>query len=146
MISSVLDTSDSYRMTTLMTDMTSPKPQFLRAVRGATTVSSDSPAEIQTAVKAMMAELLEVNDIIEKQVVTVFFSLTPDITSASPAKIARESLEWTNSAFMSSVEPDIKGFPALCIRVLIQFYTHKSQDALTFVYHNDAKALRDDLS
>ncbi len=129
-----------------MTDLTLVQPLILRAVRGATTVSSDSPAEIEMAVKAMMAELLRANEIAEKQVLTVFYSLTPDITSASPAKIIREALGWTNTAFMSSVEPDIKGFPVYCIRVLIQFYSDKSQDELTFVYHHKAKLLRDDLS
>jgi len=121
-----------------------PPAWQLRAVRGATSVNVDTAEAIQTAVGALLTELVTANSIAPNDVCTVFFTLTEDLHAISPAKVARLTLPWHHVALFSSIEPTIEGLPTQIIRVLIQFYTNKQPHALTHVYHNDAQQLRPD--
>lgn len=123
-----------------------PNSTRLCAVRGATTADNDSPAAIEAALKALLAELTGRNEIREPDVVNVLMTVTGDIHSASPPRIARQLLDWQNTPILCGVEPDIQGFPPLCIRFLIQFYSQKSKDELRPVYLKGAAALRPDLA
>lgn len=118
---------------------------MLRGARGATTLTKDSIKAQEAALVPLLQQLLEQNEIATEDLATVFFTLTPDITSISPAKTARLHLEWGLVPMMCTQEPLIEGLPNLCIRVLLQFYTHKSQSEIQHVYLNGASVLRPDL-
>jgi chorismate mutase len=115
----------------------------LRAVRGATLVQANTSAAIEEAVADLLKQLAQVNTLQEEALVSVFFTLTPDITAVSPAKIARQSMGWHQVPLFCAVEPSIEGLPCLCIRLLIQFYSKQAQMPQA-VYLRGAQVLRPD--
>lgn len=121
-----------------------PSGWLLRSVRGATSVEVDTPEAHQAAVSALLLALVEANNIAPNDICTVFFTLTDDLHAISPAKVARQTLQWQHVALFTSVEPTIKGLPTQIIRVLIQFYTQKTPQQLTHIYQNNAQLLRPD--
>jgi chorismate mutase len=131
-------------ITSQSTPNDTPSGWLLRAVRGATSVDTDTIEAHQKAVSALLLALVEANDIKADDICTVFFTLTDDLHAISPAKIARQTLPWQHVALFTSVEPTIVGLPTQIIRVLIQFYTQKTPQQLVHLYHNQAEQLRPD--
>jgi chorismate mutase len=89
---------------------------LVRGVRGATTVAENDADMIVAAVAELMREMIAANEIEEAHVASVFFTSTPDLTAAYPAKGARIA-GWKQTALMGMQEinnPD--GMPR-CIRV-----------------------------
>lgn len=123
----------------------SPLP-VLRAVRGATQLPADTPQAYAHELTRLMQDLIAANDLAEDDVLTVFFTVTPDLHSDNPARVVREAFQWAQAPMFCSVEPDVAGFPPRCVRVLIQFYSLRAQRDCRPCYHNGAAALRPDLA
>lgn len=117
---------------------------MMRGVRGATTVEEDTPEALRGALNTLLKQLVEKNQITSSAILTLFFTVTNDLHSISPARIARETFGWQDIPILCAQEPFIEGLPARCIRVLVQFETDQPQQALTPVYLNQAVALRPD--
>ncbi|MAS34572.1 MAG: chorismate mutase [Anaerolineaceae bacterium] len=118
---------------------------MIRGVRGAITVEEDSAAAIWQATQELLQALIEANGMVEDDVASVFFSTTPDLRSAFPAKAARD-MGWTQTALMGVQEMDVEGGLAQCIRILIHWNTTKQQSELQHVFLRGAVVLRPDLS
>lgn len=114
----------------------------MKAIRGATTVSTDSPNEIKESVYELLTEMKFRNELKAEDFICLMFSSTVDITSFYPAKAAREAGFYYCPLF-SSLEPDIKGSLKLCIRVLALVETDKT---VNHVYLKGAENLRKDLT
>ncbi len=114
----------------------------MKAIRGATTVSADTPDEIRGAVKELLCEIAERNSLAKENIIYIMFTSTADITSFYPAKAAREA-GFDGCPLFSALEPPIKGSLALCIRVLILASTDASPVP---VYLRGAVKLRKDLA
>jgi chorismate mutase len=97
------------------------------------------------ALTPLLDRLVQANGIQHDAVVSMFFTLTPDLTRISPAKIARLHLQWGQVPMMCAQEPFIEGLPTHCVRVLIQFYTTKAQRDIHHIYLKGAQVLRPDL-
>jgi chorismate mutase len=119
-------------------------PIRLLALRGATTLPEDTAEAMDIEVRRLLEALVSQNHVQPEDIVSVFFSLTPDLHSISPAKVARRALPWEHVALFSAVEPDIHGQPAKAVRVLIQFYSTKTPKDVKHVYLNEARHLRPD--
>lgn len=114
----------------------------MKAIRGATTIQSDTPQQIKCAVKELLSEIRSSNKLDESDIVCILFSSTSDIRSFYPAKAAREA-GFSRCALYSSAEPEIDGALGLCIRVMV---LAECGGAPCHVYLNGAKALRKDIS
>lgn len=114
----------------------------MKAIRGATTVSQDSPEEIRTAVKELLHGIVGANNLKTEQIICIMFSSTADIKSYYPAKAAREA-GFSICPLYSSLEPDIDGALKRCIRIMV--LADGCFDA-EHVYLNGAKHLRKDLT
>lgn len=114
----------------------------MKAIRGATTISNDSPEEVKLAVKELLTQIASVNRIEEEDIICIMFSSTCDIKSFYPAKAAREA-GFSASPLYSSTEPDIQGSLKLCIRVMVLTELERE---VQHVYLNGAKVLRKDLT
>ncbi len=90
----------------------------MKAIRGATTISADTPAEIKDAVGELLIQMREQNGLTDENMICILFSNTSDIKSAYPAKAAREA-GFYSCALFSSLEPEIERALPLCIRVMI---------------------------
>ncbi len=116
----------------------------LRGVRGATTVDENTAEAILAATQELLEEMVKANDIDEEDVVSVFFTASPDLNATYPAKAARD-MGWRRTALLGCQEMDVPDGIKHCIRILIHWSTPKSLDEITHVYMRRALILRPDL-
>jgi chorismate mutase len=119
---------------------------MMRAVRGATTVDANTREAIVREVYPLLEQLCRLNHLSPERIVSVFFTVTSDLTAVSPAFAARTTMPgWEEVALMCAQEPDVEGLPARCVRVLIHFNADfENQAPLVPVYLNGAVQLRPD--
>lgn len=117
----------------------------LRAVRGAITVERDEPALIYDATRALLTEIVARNGIATADIISVIFTVTPDLTSAFPALAAR-SLGWLDVPLLCTMEIPVPGALGRCIRVLLHVETGHPRSEIRHVYLGDAMILRPDLA
>ncbi|MGE6489843.1 chorismate mutase [Paenisporosarcina sp. NPDC076898] len=118
---------------------------MIRGIRGATTVTEDSAAQVLAETEKLVLAMAKENDVKPEDVASVIVSTTTDIASAFPAKAVRSIPDWTYVPVMCTHEMDVPGAMPLCIRVLMHVNTEKSQRDILHVYLNDAVKLRPDL-
>ena len=116
----------------------------VRGIRGAITVNEDSKEEIIAATKELLTEMIASNNLKQENVASIFFSLTPDLSSTFPAVAARE-LGWKDVALFCCQELAIGDSLDCCIRILIHYNTEQSLEELDHIYLRKAKQLRPDL-
>ena len=114
----------------------------MKAIRGATTVETDSAEQIRERVKELLNEIKRVNALEQDDVISIIFSNTDDIHSFYPAKAAREA-GFYSCALFSALEPNIENSLKMCIRVMLLVETDKKPE---HVYLRGAVALRKDLT
>jgi chorismate mutase len=117
----------------------------LWAVRGATTIPQDDASAILSATEEMLLKLLEVNQIQFKDIVSIIFTVTPDIKSEFPAVAARQ-IGLVDTPLICTQEIPKFGSLSLCIRVLMHFYTELEKSQIIPVYLHEAVNLRLDLT
>lgn len=117
---------------------------MVRGVRGAITIPQDTPEEVTKATREMLTALMQKNDFALEDIASAHFTVTPDITSAFPARSAR-MMGWTRVPLMCSQEIPVPGALPRCIRVLIHVNTDKSQAEIKHIYLGEAASLRTDL-
>jgi len=118
---------------------------MVRGVRGAITVTEDTPEEIIKATQEMLTALMDKNGFAVDDVISAIFTVTPDITSEFPARSAR-LMGWTRVPMICSQEIPVPGSLARCIRVMLHVNTDKSQAEIKHVYLRGASALRPDMA
>lgn len=118
--------------------------QTFRAIRGATTVDADDPAEITTNVVALLTEILERNELAEEDIVSILFTATEDLTSIFPATAAR-TMGLGSVPLICARELAIDGATPRCLRVMLHVMTTRARDEIHHVYLEGAQGLRDDL-
>jgi chorismate mutase len=112
-----------------------------RGIRGATAVASNTGDAIHAATSELLTKLIESNEIDERDVAAVYFTMTPDLNAEFPAAVARQ-LGWNSTALMCSSEIDVPNSLPRCIRVLILINTEKEQEDLVNMYLQGTEVLR----
>ncbi|HEX6509192.1 MAG TPA: chorismate mutase [Chloroflexota bacterium] len=112
----------------------------MRALRGAITVDENSAEAIGEATQALLACLAERNNLRPEQVVSVFFTLTPDLNASFPARAARD-MGW-DVPMLDMQEIDVPGSLARCLRVLVHVDT---EHPVRHAYLRGALTLRPEL-
>jgi len=118
---------------------------LVRGIRGAITVNKNSMTEMISATKELLLAMKESNDIDTEDIVSIFFSTTPDLNAVFPASASRE-LGWTDVPLFGLQEANIYGGIKKCIRILIQVNCEKKQNEINHCYLREAKRLRPDLN
>ena len=121
------------------------RPRRLHAIRGAITVERDERELLLAATRELLAEMIERNDMRPEEIVSVIFTLTPDLASEFPALAARE-LGWLEAALLCTMEIPVPGALARTIRVLVHVEFDEPRERVSHVYLRDAIALRPDRS
>lgn len=117
-----------------------------RGIRGATTIQNDHPAEIIESTQELLHAVLAANPALETQdIASVIFTVSEGISSAYPARAARE-MGWVNVPLLCMQEIDIPGGLKRCIRILIHWNTHLEQDQIRHIYLKEAVTLRPDIA
>jgi chorismate mutase len=117
----------------------------VRALRGATTVDDDTPEQVQSRVKALMAALFERNDLAADDVISVVVTGTPDLWSFHPATAVR-AFGLAEVPILGAQELAIEGSLARCVRVLLHVETERARTELRHVFLEGARVLRPDLA
>jgi chorismate mutase len=120
------------------------KDRPMRAIRGATTVDSDTPELIREATRELLETIVARNDFTSDDVISVIFTVTDDLRSEFPAHAARE-LGWLDVPLLCTMEIPVPGSLARCIRVLLHIESAKARADIRHVYLHDARTLRPDL-
>jgi chorismate mutase len=118
---------------------------MVRALRGATTVEKNDGQMILNATTELLKLMVSANGIDKKDIISVVFTMTADLNAAFPAAAARQ-LGWNDIALLDTVQADVAGSLKKCIRVMMHFNTEKSNEELKYIYLNEAKRLRPDIS
>ena len=117
----------------------------VRALRGATRLTSDSMEEMREAVPELLAEMFARNDVELADLISIIFTSTPDLTCGFPATAAR-GLSLGDVPLLCAVEIDVPGALSRVVRALVHLETSRSRAELVHVYKRGAEALRVDLA
>lgn len=114
-------------------------------IRGATTINNDTEEDIMNCTTELLEKAISYNSLDRELIKAVFFSCTKDITSAYPAKAARE-IGFTEIPLMCFQEMHVDGSLQKCIRLCIFYEGEISPKDIKHVYLKEAKHLRPDLA
>lgn len=114
-----------------------------RGVRGATVAEENTREAILDATRELLARLVAANDLQPDDVASIIFSVTPDLSAEFPAVAARQ-LGWNDVALLDTVELNVPGALARCIRVLIHWNTPRTAQEIVHIYLREAERLRPD--
>ena len=118
----------------------------VRGIRGATVAANNSPEAIITATRQLIEAIVKKNSsLVPEDISSIIFTVTDDLTTAYPAKAARE-LGWTSIPLMCAVEIPVPGSLSKCIRILLHWNTDLPQSSIQHIYLKEAATLRPDLS
>jgi len=115
-----------------------------RALRGATTVDTDTEQHIHDRVIVLLTTLFERNRIEHDDLISIIFTATDDIHSTFPAAAARR-FGLGDVPLLCARELEIEGGTPRCVRVLMHLESSAARSDLHHVYLEGARGLRDDL-
>ena len=116
----------------------------VRAVRGAIQIDADDRELLLAGVAELIHAVLERNALTSEDLISVFFTATPDLTSEFPAYAARQA-GITDVPFMCATEIPVPGAMERVIRLMAHVETDRSRHDIRHVYLRGAAALRTDL-
>jgi len=116
----------------------------VRAIRGAIQVESDGAATIVAGATELLTAVLSDNDLVADDVISILFTLTPDLTAAFPAVAARR-LGLVGVPLMCATEVAVPGSLPHVIRLMAHVHTPLSLSDVRHVYLGGAQELRPDL-
>lgn len=114
------------------------------AIRGAITVEANDREAILQATQRMITEIMVKNQLIEDDLISLIFTVTPDLDQVFPAVGAR-MCGITNTPLMCSNEIPVPNSLEKCIRVLIHCYSNLTKAEVRHIYLERAVSLRKDL-
>lgn len=116
----------------------------VRAVRGAIQIDSDDRELLLTGVAELIHAVLDRNELTADDLISVFFTSTPDLVSEFPAYAARQA-GITDVPFMCATEIPVAGSMERVVRLMAHVETDRSRQDIRHVYLRGAAALRTDL-
>lgn len=118
----------------------------LAALRGATTLDTDSRDEVLSRTAELLEQLLQRNALTTDDVVSLLFTATGDIRSEFPAAAVRAA-GISDVPMLCARELEISGASAipLCVRVMAHVESERPRAELRHVYLRGARQLRSDL-
>jgi chorismate mutase len=117
----------------------------VRAVRGAIQVDADGVDDIAGGSAELVTEVLARNDLRAEDVISMVFTVTPDLTSGFPAAAARE-LGLADVPLLCATEIGVPNALPRVIRLLAHFESDRPRSAVRHVYLRGAARLRPDLA
>ena len=116
-----------------------------RGVRGAITLSANTKEEIELATVELLNEMVSKNEIKTDDISFAIFTLTSDLNADFPAKYARLNCGFNLVPMMCYQELNVPNSLKMCLRILLNINTDKSQNEIKHIYLKGATALRGDL-
>ena len=117
----------------------------VRAVRGAVQVDSAARDAILEATADLVTEVMSRNDLTTDDVISVLFTVTPDLTAEFPALAARK-LGFHAVPLMCATEIPVVGAMPRVVRLMAHVETEQSRAQVQHVYLRGAVGLRQDIA
>lgn len=114
----------------------------VRGLRGAVDVPENTAPAIIAATEGLLLEIVARNKLVLEDIISAFFTVTPDLNAAFPAEAARR-LGWVDIALMCATEITVPGSQPGIVRVLIHAYSDREP---IHIYLGRAAQLRPDLT
>lgn len=118
---------------------------MIRAVRGAIQVDRDEPDDILAGTRELLTEVVHRNGIEPADLISIVFTLTPDLTSCFPATAARD-LGLVDVPLLCATEVAVPGALPRVVRLLAHIESDRPRSAVRHVYLRGATRLRPDLA
>jgi chorismate mutase len=117
----------------------------VRAVRGATQLEVDEREHLLERVAELITAVLEANDLTRDDLISVLFTVTPDLCSEFPA-VAGRQVGLVDVPLICAQEIDVPGSLPRVVRMMLHTETELGRDKIQHVYLHGATALRPDLT
>ena len=117
----------------------------VRAIRGATQLDADTPEAMREVVVELLRAIFAENELSVDDLISVFFTATPDIHSDFPAAAAR-TLDLGAVPLICAQELDIAGALPLVVRVMVHAYSNRNHTEIKHIYRRGAQSLRKDIA
>ena len=115
------------------------------AIRGATTVESNTKEEILKETLNLMETIIKENNLDTDNMISMCFTMTNDLDAVYPSVAVRDLLNITDVPMLNYEEKYIQGSLRNCIRVMMYIDSNKTKKDIKHIYLNKAKDLRKDL-
>lgn len=114
-------------------------------IRGAITVESDTKEDILEGTTVMLEKIIEVNNLDNEDIRSIFFSATKDLTKVYPAVAARD-MGISIPSLLCLQEMYVENSLEKCIRILLEAEKADiEQENVKHVYLRNAMILRPDI-
>lgn len=117
----------------------------VRAVRGAIQVDADEREAILEGTAELVAEVMSRNELTTDDVISVLFTVTPDLTAEFPALAARKT-GFHAVPLMCATEIPVPGAMPRVVRLMAHVETGRPRSEIQHVYLRGAIGLRLDIA
>jgi chorismate mutase len=117
----------------------------VRAIRGAVQVDANDRDAILEATAELVTAVLNRNELTADDVISVLFTVTPDLTAEFPALAARK-IGFHAVPLMCSTEIPVHGAMPRVVRLMAHVETELTRAQIQHVYLRGAAALRLDIA
>jgi chorismate mutase len=117
----------------------------VRAIRGAVQVEADDREAILEGTAELVSEVMARNDLVPDDVISVLFTVTPDLTAEFPALAARK-LGFHDVPLLCATEIPVPGALPRVVRLMMHVETSRPRSEVQHVYLRGAAALRLDIA
>ena len=117
----------------------------VRAIRGAIQVDADEREAILEGTAELVAEVVSRNELTADDVISVLFTVTPDLTAEFPALAARKT-GFHAVPLMCATEIPVPGAMPRVVRLMAHVETDRPRSEIQHVYLRGAVALRLDIA
>jgi chorismate mutase len=115
-----------------------------RAIRGATQLDANDRDELLEATAELVTAVLHRNGLDAEALISVLFTVTPDLDVEFPAYAARQ-MGITDVPFLCATEIPVPGAMPRVVRLLAHVETHAPRSSIRHAYLRGAAGLRTDL-
>ncbi len=117
----------------------------VRAIRGAVQVDADEREAILEGTADLVSDVMTRNDLGPDDVISVLFTVTPDLTAEFPALAARK-IGFHDVPLLCSTEIPVPGALPRIVRLMMHVDTGRTRSEIQHVYLRGAAALRLDIA
>ena len=117
----------------------------VRAIRGAIQVDANDRDAILEGTAELVAAVMSRNDLTADDVISVLFTMTPDLTAEFPALAARKT-GFHAVPLMCATEIPVPGAMPRVVRLMAHVDTDRPRSEIQHVYLRGAAALRLDIA
>jgi len=117
----------------------------VRAIRGAVQVEANDRDAILEATAELVTAVMNRNDLTPDDVISVLFTMTPDLTAEFPALAARK-IGFHAVPLMCATEIPVRGAMPRVVRLMAHVDTDRPRSEIQHVYLRGAAALRLDIA